>query len=74
MKEIERDRFEVQDDLGLIYTIIQYTTVIPNASIGGIASVEGSSRFVLLGTNESVHRLKDGNFQVVNAKQILRKI
>lgn len=74
MKEIERGRFEVQDDLGLIYTIIQYATVISNASIGGITSVEGSSRFVLLGSNESIHRLKDGTFQIVNTEQILRKI
>jgi hypothetical protein len=36
--------------------------------------VEGSSRFVLFGSNESIHRLKDGTFQIVNTKQILRKI
>jgi len=75
MREVESDRFAVYADDGTPYTIIKYVMEIPVNSISDSGPpVKGSTRLVLLGSNDSVRRIDDSTFEVVDTKQILRKV
>jgi hypothetical protein len=75
MTEVEIDRFNLEDNDGNVYTVVNMMMLLPNDSISGDNSpIKGRTRLVLLGRSASVRRIDESTFEVVDTKQILRKV
>jgi hypothetical protein len=72
-RERETNCFEVADDDGNSYIVIELQQIATRNYLGGSHVVPGIKRLVL-STGEHVNPRKDGSFQIFETCKIVRKI